>query len=77
LADLAEDLSDLAREASTLMEQIEIYLSDARSPDTTDYPTVIEVLAIHDDKIKRYGGATGVRDLGLLEAALFRPRSCC
>ncbi|GCE83512.1 type II toxin-antitoxin system death-on-curing family toxin [Komagataeibacter diospyri] len=38
----------------------------------TDYLTVIEVLAIHDDQIGRYGGATGIRDRGLLEAALFR-----
>jgi len=41
----------------------------------TDYLTVIEALAIHDDLIKRYGGAAGVRDFGLLEAALFRPRT--
>ncbi len=41
----------------------------------TDYLTVVEALAIHDDQIKRYGGAAGVRDFGLLEAALFRPRT--
>jgi len=41
----------------------------------TDYLTVIEALAIHDDQIKRYGGAAGVRDFGLLEAALFRART--
>jgi death-on-curing protein len=41
----------------------------------TDYLTVVEALAIHDDQIKRYGGATGVRDFGLLEADLFRPRT--
>lgn len=41
----------------------------------TDYLTVIEVLAIHDDQIKRYGGSDGVRDMGLLEAALFRPQT--
>src|SRR3546814_10114538 len=41
----------------------------------TDYLTVIEVLAIHDDQIKRYGGAPGVRDRGLLEAALYRPQT--
>ncbi|MDR2856278.1 MAG: type II toxin-antitoxin system death-on-curing family toxin [Novosphingobium sp.] len=41
----------------------------------TDYPTVIEVLAIHDDQIACYGGAAGVRDHGLLEAALFRPQT--
>ena len=40
-----------------------------------DYLSVIEVLAIHEDQIERYGGAHGVRDLGLLEAALFRPQT--
>ena len=41
----------------------------------TDYLTLIEVLAIHEDQIERYGGAAGVRDRGLLEAALFRPQT--
>lgn len=41
----------------------------------TDYLTLIEVLAIHHDQIKRYGGAEGVRDFGLLEAALYRPQT--
>jgi death-on-curing protein len=41
----------------------------------TDYLTVVEALAIHDDQIERYGGASGVRDRGLLEAALFRPQT--
>ncbi|NHO34193.1 type II toxin-antitoxin system death-on-curing family toxin [Acetobacter fallax] len=41
----------------------------------TDYLTVVEVLAIHDDQIGRYGGAAGIRDQGLLEAALFRPQT--
>ena len=40
-----------------------------------DYLTVIEVLAIHADQIERYGGSHGVRDLGLLEAALYRPQT--
>ncbi|MEO8371983.1 MAG: type II toxin-antitoxin system death-on-curing family toxin [Candidatus Solibacter sp.] len=41
----------------------------------TDYLTVVEVLAIHADQIDRYGGSRGVRDLGLLEAALYRPQT--
>ena len=41
----------------------------------TDYLTVIEVLAMHADQIDRYGGANGLRDAGLLEAALFRPQT--
>lgn len=40
-----------------------------------DYLTVIEALAIHEDQIARYGGAQGVRDHGLLEAALYRPQT--
>ena len=41
----------------------------------TDYVTVVEALAIHADQIERYGGAAGVRDQGLLEAALRRPQT--
>jgi death-on-curing protein len=41
----------------------------------TDYLTVAEVLAIHADQIERYGGSQGVTDLGLLESALYRPRT--
>jgi death-on-curing protein len=41
----------------------------------TDYLTVVEVLAMHADQIERYGGSLGVRDQGLLEAALFRPQT--
>jgi death on curing protein len=41
----------------------------------TDYLSLADVLAIHEDLIERYGGAAGVRDLGQLEAALFRPQS--
>src|ERR1700676_5136015 len=41
----------------------------------TDYLTVAEVLAMHADLIERYGGSHGVRDPGLLEAALYRPQT--
>jgi len=34
-----------------------------------------EVLEIHTALIERFGGKAGVRDLGLLESALFRPRT--
>ena len=40
-----------------------------------DYIRVDDVLAIHADQIKRYGGTHGIRDPGLLEAALFRPQT--
>ena len=42
---------------------------------TRDYPTLHEVLAIHALSIEVYGGSDGVRDLGAIEAALFRPQS--
>src|SRR6202011_5528397 len=41
----------------------------------TDYLTVAEVMAMHADQIARYGGSHGVRDKGLLEAALYRPQT--
>jgi death-on-curing protein len=41
----------------------------------SDYLTLAEVLAIHADQIERYGGSAGVRDAGLLEAALYRPQT--
>ena len=34
-----------------------------------------DVLAIHEDQVETYGGSFGVRDMGQLEAALFRPQS--
>ena len=41
----------------------------------SDYVTVAELLAIHADQVERYGGAPGIRDQGLLEAALYRPQT--
>lgn len=40
-----------------------------------DYLTVADVLGIHAVLMQRYGGATGVRDPGAIEAALFRPQT--
>ena len=37
--------------------------------------TVHEVLAIHEGLIRVFGGPPGVRDMGLLESALFRPQT--
>ncbi|MBL8047609.1 MAG: type II toxin-antitoxin system death-on-curing family toxin [Chthonomonas sp.] len=39
------------------------------------YPTLDEVLALHDFLIERQGGSTGIRDKGLIQAALARPQS--
>jgi death on curing protein len=35
--------------------------------------TLDEVLEIHRDQLARYGGAAGIRDLGLLQSALAQP----
>jgi death-on-curing protein len=40
-----------------------------------DFLTVVDILAIHADQIERFGGAPGLRDAGILEAALFRPQT--
>jgi death-on-curing protein len=39
------------------------------------YLTTGEVLVMHSLLIRQYGGSDGVRDVGLLEAALFRPQT--
>lgn len=41
----------------------------------TDYLTMPDVLAMHEDQIGRYGGSHGIRDPGLLESALYRPQT--
>jgi death on curing protein len=41
----------------------------------TIYLTVVEVAEIHQVMIDRFGGSHGVRDIGALESALFRPQS--
>lgn len=40
-----------------------------------EYLRVIDVLAIHAMLIDGFGGTDGVRDLGALEAAVFRPQT--
>jgi death-on-curing protein len=37
--------------------------------------TLAEVLGIHRDQIKRYGGGGGVRDIGLLRSAIAAPQA--
>ena len=37
--------------------------------------TLQEVLVLHDDQLKRYGGAPGIRDMGLLLSALAMPQA--
>ncbi len=43
--------------------------------DSVDFLSLDEVIAIHERLIERFGGASGIRDLGLLESALFRPQT--
>ena len=37
--------------------------------------TLAEVIDVHGDQLKRHGGQSGVRDLGLLESALAQPEA--
>ena len=43
--------------------------------DRVQFLTLDELLELHERLIGRFGGAAGVRDLGLAESALFRPKS--
>lgn len=43
--------------------------------DSVQFLSLDEVLEIHTVLIDRYGGAEGVRDRGLLESALYRPKT--
>jgi death-on-curing protein len=40
---------------------------------TVEYLAVGQALALHEQQLQRYGGATGLRDRGALESALARP----
>ena len=40
-----------------------------------EFLTLEDVLALHDELIQRYGGSPGLRDAGLLEAALAMPQA--
>ena len=39
------------------------------------YLTTLEIVAIHDALIEVFGGSFGIRDLGALEGAVYRPQS--
>ncbi|XHX77170.1 MAG: type II toxin-antitoxin system death-on-curing family toxin [Stenomitos frigidus ULC029] len=41
---------------------------------TPNFLTLPEVLVLHDDQISRFGGTSGIRDVGLLESALAQPQ---
>jgi len=40
-----------------------------------EFLTLDEVLALHADQLRRYGGATGLRDLTLLQSAIAMPET--
>lgn len=42
---------------------------------TPVFLTLDEVLALHADQIERYGGALGIRSIGMLESALAMPQA--
>ena len=42
---------------------------------SSDYLTTADIVHIHAVLLHRYGGREGVRDMGSLEAAVFRPQS--
>jgi death-on-curing protein len=42
---------------------------------STLFPSLEECLVLHKELIRRFGGQGGIRDPGLLESALARPRS--
>jgi len=41
----------------------------------TEYVNTADALYFHKQLIERYGGDSGIRDVGALESALFRPQS--
>jgi death-on-curing protein len=41
----------------------------------SQFLTLPEILAIHEDQIDTYGGSYGLRDSGLLESAIYRPQT--
>ncbi len=50
--------------------------SEGQSPPrSVAFLTLEEALEIHTTLLEEFGGPPGVRDLGLLESALFRPRT--
>ena len=42
---------------------------------TVLFPTLQETLELHAQLLRRFGGTSGVRDMGLLESALVRPQT--
>jgi len=43
--------------------------------DAIKFLSLDEAIAIHERLIEKFGGTSGLRDMGLLESALFRPQT--
>ena len=43
--------------------------------DAIKFLSLDEAIAIHEQLIEKFGGIPGLRDMGLLESALFRPQT--
>lgn len=43
--------------------------------DAVQFLSLDEVIAIQERLIEKFGGATGIRDKGLLESAIYRPQT--
>ena len=41
----------------------------------TSYLSITQVLAIHDQMIKRFGGSAGIKEITLIESAIGRPQA--
>ncbi len=41
---------------------------------SSNFPTIQEIVAVHEDLIEQFGGPHGLRDMGALESALYRPQ---
>ena len=39
-----------------------------------DYLTTADVLGLHAILLERYGGASGIRDMGAVESSVYRPQ---
>ena len=39
-----------------------------------DFPTIEEIVAIHDAAVREFGGSLGLRDMGALASAVMRPQ---
>ena len=51
------------------------YSPSNEDPVDVEFITLEQILVIHEDQVDRYGGSQGIRDLALLESAVYRPQA--